>query len=371
MTQVKIPHVVITGGGTGGHITPALAVGEALLEAGAFVSFIGSPASFEAPVIKAAGYQFYPIQAGKLRRYWSWANVVDFGRVIVGFFQARRILARLKPDVIFAKGGYVCVPVVYAAAFLEIPIVAHESDVILGLANRLIFEKTQLVCTGFPVKSYPVSLRAKLRFTGNPVRSIFMSRRVMPESTLKKLKFSRLAPVVLFLGGSQGAHAINELVFNDLAESLDHYQIIHFTGVADVAAAEALKAKLPKRLAKAYQPFAYVEAELVALLRLADLVVCRSGANTLAELAVLGKAAVLIPLPSAASGHQLANARVFAAQDAAIILEEDRLTAAELTTAVTALLDDPERMKGLSRSIRLFASPKAAQIIAEHILGVI
>ncbi len=363
---MKQLNIVIVGGGTGGHITPALAVAE-VLRAKHHLSFIGSLGGPEAELIQSAKLPFYPIRAGKLRRYWSWQNFTDLLKTGIGFFQARTILARLKPDVVFAKGGYVSVPVVYAAAFLEIPIVAHESDVVMGLANRLTIDKAELVCTGFPVEVYPKTLRPKLRFTGNPVRSLFFQKPQSLPGVRKKLGFTPTKPIILAMGGSQGALGINQLLWDNLENNLKAFQLVHLTGADHLQRAQEYKACLPAKLQSAYYPISFSTEELPDWLRLADLVITRGSANVLAELALLGKATIIIPLPGSASNHQWANGQAFADKEAAIIIDQDHTQPAQLTAAITRLLKDRAERQRLSRAIRLFQSPEAPTLIAEVI----
>lgn len=361
--------IVVAGGGTGGHIMPAIAVAETLRQQGHEVFFIGSANGPEKSLVELEEIPFYGISAGKLRRYFSWENLTDAFRVVTGFFQARSILARLQPDVIFAKGGYVCVPVVYAAAFLEIPIVAHESDVVMGLANRLTVEKAALVCTGFPVKSYPRPLRSKLRFTGNPVRQIFTQRPDDRKALLKRYGLTAVKPVVLFMGGSQGARAINELVTDNLHDNLLHFQIIHLTGPAEQEAVLEKVGELPTAIQRSYKVYGFAGDELAELMAVSDIVVSRASATVLTELAALGKPSVLIPLPSAASDHQRANAKVFADKEAAVVLEQDELTSVKLTQVLVDLMADKEELRRLGRTIKFFYSADAAKLIAEAVVS--
>ncbi len=370
MNRSKQLRVVVAGGGTGGHITPALAVAESLKKLDCQVTFIGSLAEADSELVKGSGFTYHGIQAGKLRRYFSWQNVPDFFRVGIGFLQARSLLSRLKPDVVFTKGGYVSVPVAYAAAFLEIPVVAHESDVVMGLANRLVSTKAELVCTGFPVSDYLEPLRSKLRFTGNPIRELFSKRPSARSVTLHRLNFTPSLPVVLVMGSSQGALPINELLQGELEKNVAEWQIIHLTGPNHLEAAEAARELLPTHLAKHYRPFDFVGEELLDYLAIADLVVSRSSASSLAECAALGKAMILIPLPSAASDHQRLNAQIYAQHQAALVYEQDRLTPAKLHSVIADLLKSKEKRKELSRSIKQFSSPKAADLIAELVVAV-
>lgn len=368
--------IVVTGGGTGGHIMPALAVAEALQKAEWQVTFIGSQTGPEEDAAKQAGLRFIGIQAGKLRRYFDFRNLTDIFRVIIGFFQARAILAKLKPAAVFSKGGYVSVPVVYAAAFLEIPVVIHESDAVMGLANRLVADRADLICTGFPIdffdqyrhspqhNHYP-DQRTQLRFTGTPVRSIFLVKQSNHAELLQQFGFNGRRPVVLIMGGSQGAQPINRLIFDSLKNHLEHYQIIHLTGLFDISMARKQRMGLTATLQRRYQPFSYLTDELPAAMSLADVVITRASASVLAELALLGKPLIAIPLPNAAGDHQRTNAAVLSQKDAAIVLEQNELTPEKLVIQVTQLLKDKERRRQLHQAIQTFASPDAARIIAE------
>lgn len=358
-------HIVITGGGTGGHVAPALAVAEVLAAEGHQLHFIGSTQSAERTLVESYNIQFSAIQTGKLRRYFSFENFIDIFKVGIGFFQAFFILLGRKTDVVFAKGGYVTVPVVYAAKLLGIPVVIHESDAVMGLANKIIAAKATTICTGFPSV---IDGKVKTLFTGNPVRSIFSAQQPANEAVLKHLGFEAKIPVILFMGGSQGAHAINELVLAMLGEALESLQIIHLTGERDSSWAKKVKTHLPKELQQRYQPFGFVTEELPAYLSAADIVVSRASAGVIAELAALGKASILIPLPSAASDHQRANAKILAEKKAALVLEEQETDSHQLRKHIHELLKENKERKQLSDNIRSFYVSNAATMIAQAIV---
>lgn len=361
--------IAIVGGGTGGHITPALAVAQQLHKDHE-VWFVGSLHGPEGEIVRRHDYPFYGIAAGKLRRYVSFDNITDIFRVIVSFIQSFFLFLRKRPDVIFAKGGYVTVPAVYAANLLGIPVVAHESDVIMGLANRLVLGKAKIVCTGFPENVYPQPIRSKLRFTGNPVREIFRDRSIARLDVLRELEFSPRRPVVLVLGGSQGAQSINELIWQRLPDLLEKTQLIHLAGPNHYKKALSVKDHLEPKLQKRYQPFSFVGEELPAYMGAADIVVSRSSANVTAELTALRKPMILIPLPSAASDHQRANAQVYAKKQAAVVLEEIGLTSEQLIAAIADLLEDEGKQTELVKAVRQFDSPQAANLIAETVVTV-
>lgn len=358
--------IAVVGGGTGGHVAPALAVAEALRMAGHKVVFIGSATGPEKKIVGEHKLPFYGIQAGKLRRYFDLQNIVDAFRVLIGLWQAYWLLRHLQPAALFSKGGYVAVPVIYAADFLTIPIVAHESDAVMGLANRLATAKARRICTGFPVNNYPVRLQRRLRFTGNPVRQIFRRRFAIPK-LITKYGLNPKLPIVLVTGGSQGSQSINQLIFDLLNEGLRELQIIHLTGVNHLEAAEAVRNQLPKPLQKRYLIFDHVGESMAELLAMATIVISRAG-GAISELATMGKAVILIPLPTAASDHQRANATILKKARAAIVLEEGKLHGYKLLKQIRDLLDDKEQLQQLRHNITYFRSPKAAQLIAETVV---
>lgn len=361
--------IVIVGGGTGGHIMPALAVADSLREAEHEVHFLGSLHGLEATLVKAQGYPFHGISAGKLRRYADWRNLLDILKIKIGFFQSWRILSLLHPDVIFTKGGYVALPVVYAASLLHIPVVAHESDAKMGLANRLTARAASIICTGFPAENYPLKLQSKIRFTGNPVRAIFRSTLLSLSLLRKKYKFASGKPIVLFLGGSQGAHVLNRLVIKGLANSLRQWQIIHITGSTDFAWACAAAEDLSQVLEKDYHHYSFVDTELPDFMALADFVVTRSSANIVAELAALRKPVALIPLPSAANDHQRANAAILRRHKAALVWEESELNPAVLISRVNKILAAPLKRHSLACALSEFDRQNAVAEIVTAIEG--
>jgi UDP-N-acetylglucosamine--N-acetylmuramyl-(pentapeptide) pyrophosphoryl-undecaprenol N-acetylglucosamine transferase len=360
-------HIVITGGGTGGHVAPALAVAEVLQQQGHTLHFIGSTNSVERELVEHHKIQFSAIQTGKLRRYFSLENLVDFFRVGIGLSQAFFLLIKLKADVIFAKGGYVTVPVVYAAKLLNIPVVIHESDAVMGLANRLIAKQAVTICTGFPSVA-EAHTTAKTVFTGNPIRSVFIGKLPTIEQTRTHLGLEAKLPTALFMGGSQGAHAINQMVLAMLEAVLPKLQIIHLTGERDSGWATKVKQQLPEALRHRYHPFGFVRDELPAFISLADVVVSRASAGVINELAALGKPTILIPLPSAASDHQRANAKILSDKQAAIVLEEQEIDSHQLRNTIDAVLQNNTLQQQLVDNIRSFYISDAATMIADVIV---
>lgn len=308
-------HIILTGGGTAGHVTPNLALLPELRERGYSVEYIGSKTGIEHELITQAGVPYHAISSGKLRRYFSLKNFTDPFRVLAGFFQANKILKKQKPDVIFSKGGFVAVPVVLAAKMQKIPTIIHESDMTPGLANKLCIPSAQKICCNFPetVKYLPAD---KAVLSGSPIR-----KELMTGDRLAGLNFTGLSsdkPVLLIIGGSMGSVRVNTAIRSILPELLKSFQVIHLCGKGHLDESIHLTG---------YVQYEYIGAELKDLFALADVVVSRAGANAICELLALRKPNLLIPLSSAASrGDQILNARSFAGQGFSAVLEEEQIT---------------------------------------------
>ncbi|MBQ6834218.1 MAG: undecaprenyldiphospho-muramoylpentapeptide beta-N-acetylglucosaminyltransferase [Lachnospiraceae bacterium] len=307
--------IILTGGGTAGHVTPNLALLPELHRRGYSVQYIGSKTGIEKELITQAGVTYHEISSGKLRRYFSLQNFTDPFRVLAGFAQAKRLLQREKPDVVFSKGGFVAVPVVLAAKTLHIPTIIHESDMTPGLANKLCIPSARKVCCNFPeTLNYLPAEKAVL--TGSPIRCELMSG-----DRLSGLNFTGLSsgkPVLLIIGGSMGSVKVNTAVRSILPQLLETFQVIHLCGKGNLD--ESIK--FP-----GYVQYEYIGAELKDLFALADIVVSRAGANAICELLALHKPTLLIPLSAAASrGDQILNAKSFAKQGFSAMLEEEEIT---------------------------------------------
>lgn len=316
--------IVLTGGGTAGHVTPNLAILPHLQEKKCEVSYIGSYNGIERGLIEAAGIPYYGISSGKLRRYFDPKNFSDPFKVLKGFFEANRLLKTLKPDVVFSKGGFVAVPVVFAAKLRKIPCVIHESDITPGLANKLCIPMAEKICVNFPetMKYLP---EEKAVLTGTPIREeLFRGNRI---SGLDFCGFTANKPVIMIVGGSTGAAALNEAVRNLLPTLLRDYQIIHLCGKG--------KAAKEYENAAGYRQFEYISKEMKDLLAAADLVISRAGANSICELLALRKPHILVPLSAAASrGDQILNAESFEHQGFSYVLPEEELSNDRLLRAI-------------------------------------
>ncbi len=320
-------HIVLTGGGTAGHVTPNIALVPRLSDLGYQISYIGSLDGIERKLIEELNIPYYGIESGKLRRYFDWKNFSDPFRVLKGYVQARKLLKKLKPDLVFSKGGFVTVPVVIAAKHQHIPAVIHESDMTPGLANKLAIPAAVKVCCNFPetVEHLPAE---KAVLTGSPIRQELL--RGDAEKAMAFCGFSTRKPVILVMGGSLGAASVNESIRKILPSLLPDFQVIHLCG----------KDKLDSSLkqTEGYVQFEYIKDELADLFALADLIISRAGANAICEILALQKPNLLIPLPARASrGDQILNARSFERQKFSIVLEEDNITEKTLLSSIREL----------------------------------
>lgn len=320
-------HIVLTGGGTAGHVTPNIALIPALQEKGYQISYIGSYNGIEKKLIEELGIPYYGISSGKLRRYFDPKNFSDPFRVLKGFSEAKKLLKQLKPDVVFSKGGFVTVPVVIAAKRCKIPAIIHESDMTPGLANKLCIPSAAKICCNFPetVKSLPEN---KAVLTGTPIRQELMNGN--REAARAFCGFHEQKPVLMVIGGSLGAASVNENIRKILPELLKDFQVIHLCG----------KGKMDESLSNTpgYVQYEYIKQELPDLFALADIVISRAGANAICELHALHKPNLLIPLSAKASrGDQILNARSFERQGFSMVLEEEEITEETLLKTIKEL----------------------------------
>lgn len=333
--------IVLTGGGTAGHVTPNIALLPSLQAAGFEVHYIGSYDGIEKKLIEDMGIPYYGISSGKLRRYFDIKNFSDPFRVAKGLGEANRILKKIQPDVVFSKGGFVTVPVVLAAKKNKIPAIIHESDMTPGLANKLCIPSASKVCCNFK-ETFELLPEGKAVLTGTPIR-----RELFEGSAAKAAEFCGLSvdrPTILVIGGSSGSVAINNAIRENLDEILPDFQIIHLCGKGHLD--ESLKNK------KGYVQFEYISKELRDLFALTDLVISRAGANAICELLALKKPNILIPLSKAASrGDQILNAKSFKKNGFSYVIEEEELSKASLLNAIRDVSTHKEQyIKAMSES---------------------
>lgn len=322
--------IVFTGGGTAGHVTPNIALFPAVRAAGYEISYIGSYNGIEKDLIAKQGIVYYGISSGKFRRYFDVKNFSDPFKVMKGYFQAKKLLKKLRPDVVFSKGGFVSVPVVLAAKSCKIPCIIHESDITPGLANRLAIPSATKVCANFP-ETLAYLPKGKAVLTGTPIREeLYAGNKI---KGLDFCGFTANRPVLLVVGGSTGAAALNTAVRNLLPTLLQEFQVIHLCGKG--------KRDDSVKSTKGYVQYEYINEELKDLFAAADVIVSRAGANAICELLALRKPHILIPLSAAASrGDQILNAESFERQGFSYVLKEEELTNETLLFAIHEVFDN-------------------------------
>ena len=329
-------HIVLTGGGTAGHVTPNIALIPGLRERDYQISYIGSYNGIEKELIEKEGIPYYGISSGKLRRYIDLKNLSDPFRVVKGLNESGRLLKKLKPDVIFSKGGFVAVPVILAAGKLHIPVIAHESDMTPGLANKICIPYAAKICCNFPETRQNLP-EGKAVVTGSPLRKELMKGDAAAGRAFCGFDESR--PVLMITGGSLGSVIVNTHVRAILPALLQEFQIVHLCG----------KGNLDPALENTpgYRQYEYISRELPDLFAMADLIISRAGANSICEISALAKPNLLIPLSANASrGDQILNARSFEKQGFSMVMEEEEVNDDTLLAAVRKLYQNRQSYIG-------------------------
>lgn len=362
--------IVLTGGGTGGHLFPLIAVANKIREKigpEAEFLYIGSGAEMEKDIIGQEGIPTKFVLSGKMRRYFSFENFTDIFKIPIGFLQSLWILFRFMPDAIFSKGGYVAVPVVLAAWVYRIPILIHESDSIPGTANQFLAKFSNRVAVAYP-SAEQYFAKEKVALTGNPVRfQVTDGDSIMMRT---QLGFASSKKTLLILGGSQGSQIINDSIVKILPQLLHNFQIIHQTGERnfDEVVAEAGRQGI-KSGRDGYFATPFLNAnQLRDAFALSDLVVSRAGANFVAEIAANGKPAILIPLESSANNHQRMNAYELAKIGAALVLDESNLGQHLLLEKIEKVFSDDNLRGQMAEQIKTFYHPNAADTIANGVI---
>jgi len=357
--EKKLKKILLAGGGTAGSVSPLLAITDDLKSQSNDFKFlfVGTKNGIEKQIVKEAGISYRSIAAGKLRRYFSWQNFLDIFKIKIGFWQAFFIILKEKPDLVLSAGSFVAVPVVWAAWILRVPIIVHQQDVRPGLANKFMapFAKTITVTFEKSLQDYG----AKAIWTGNPIRFSISDFRFSKDESLKKFSLKKDLPVVFIVGGGTGAEGINKLVEDGLESLVTFCQIIHSTG----------KGKMINRRHENYHPYEFLNVEEVAsALSLADIIVSRAGLNFLTEISVMGKPAIIIPMPDS---HQEDNAALLLEKNAAVVLNQKILTADEFVVNIRELLKNEELKNTLSRNIKGLMKEGANAKIIELVLSVL
>ena len=367
--------IVITGGGTGGHVFPLVAF---VREARKFFEdlnflpvfyYLGPVNELTRKVFQREGVKIFSVFSGKIRRYLTFSSVflnfLDFFKILLGFFQSLFLLFFIWPKFIFSKGGFGSFPVCLAGKIYQRKIFLHESDSVLGLANRILAKFSKLVFVSFEeTKVVPPSKKV---FVGNIVRKKILEG----DKERAKEKFSLVGDkkIILILGGSQGAQRINERIFESINLFLENFELLHQVGPKNLAQAKALAEFLVKpELKKYYHPFGFLEEEdLADALCVSDLIISRAGAGAIFEIASVGKPSILIPLKESAQNHQLQNAYSFAKKGACIVIEEENFTSRFLFEITSTLLSDEKKLKEMVEAAKNFAPKNTLELILKEI----
>jgi len=369
--------ILFTGGGTAGHVFPIIAITKEIKkisEENFQFFYIGPKDEFSENLLSREGIIVKTILTGKIRRYFGFVsflqNLIDiFIKFPIGFLQSLFYIFIISPDLVFSKGGYGSVAVVFAGWLFFIPIFLHESDIIPGLANRLGSKLALEIFVSFPIEKTKYFPLQKMIFIGNPIRKEILEGQ--KEKAEKLFNLSGEKPIILILGGSQGSQRINDVLLVILPKLLEEFELIHQTGQKNFQEIEAeVKVILNEKLRRYYHPFPFLdEEELKQAYCAADLICGRAGAGTIFEIAAAGKPSILIPLPESAQNHQLENAYYYADKKACLVIEEINLTPHFFLERIRYLLSQPQKLKTMIQSAKFFAKPQAAKIIAEYIVN--
>jgi UDP-N-acetylglucosamine--N-acetylmuramyl-(pentapeptide) pyrophosphoryl-undecaprenol N-acetylglucosamine transferase len=363
--------IVLTGGGTGGHLFPLIAVAEKLKEKNPNVEFLflGPNGNLEEGIMASVGIPIKNVIAGKMRRYFSFRNVVDCFKIPIGIFQALWHLLWNMPDAIFSKGGYASLPVVLAGWLYRIPILIHESDANPGIANGILAKFAERVAVSYPqAEVYFPSKQVVM--TGTPLRSDIAQGD--PQAARQKFSLSESKKTIFIWGGSQGAKIINEKILDILPKLLKKYQVIHQSGEKNFEEVKRKVGELGIKIGReGYHLIPFVKEELKNILKISDLVISRAGSNSISEIAANGKPAIIIPIENSANNHQRMNAYMVAKAGGCLVLEENNLGENLLEDKIELIMNNEELRNKLAANIKIFYHPDAADKIAGGILGMI
>jgi len=347
----KKKKILLCGGGTAGSVTPLLAIYASLVESDFDFCWVGTRNGVEKSILNKENFKYYGIFSGKFRRYFSWKNLLDPFFIFYGFLQSFFVLIKEKPSVVIGAGSFVCVPVSWAAFFLRIPVIAHQQDLVPGLANKIIAPIAKIITTTFEKSLGDFGKKAV--WTGNPVRKNIKSSKTR-EIIFSKYSLKNSSKTILFIGGGTGANKINNFIWNNLEKLAQEYQVIHITG----------KGKGNKNIKDSnYRQFEFLAIEdLADVYKISDLVISRAGLGSLTELSFLEKPSILIPIKNS---HQEVNADIFKENEAAFVLDEDSLAYEALKTLIEKIfLNDVENLsKNMSRVMKDGADEKYKKLI--------
>lgn len=359
--------VLLSGGGTGGSVSPLLAIFDELKEKDYDFCWVGTEDGPEKSMVGKEGIEFFVIRSGKFRRYFSWRNFIDPFFVILGFFDSCKILKKCRPDIVMSAGGFVSVPLVWAAWLKRIPIITHQQDARPGLANKLMCHFSRVVTTAF--QSSVKDFCKKAIWIGNPVRRQFidLQEKNNREESLKKFNLKSDKPIIFVMGGGTGSIFLNILIVKSLQELTKNFQIIHITG-KDRGVRPPLEWKYDLH-AEDYHKFEFLDiSQIVDAYNVADIVVSRCGMGALTELSFLQKVSILIPIPSS---HQEDNARIFKDNEAALVLDQNYLDSHKFIKSINSIFYDQKKQEMLKKNIGKIIRRDAVREMEKIIIQII
>ena len=353
--------ILLTGGGTGGHIFPLIAVARELQKQKNSSLVLLGPCRDHREPFNELGIKSHHLITGKIRRYFSFRNFLDIALLGVGFLQSYWYLVWYMPDVVFSKGGYGAFPVVIVAWMFRIPVIAHESDSVVGLTNKTLARFTKIIITSFPT-TYSNIPSNKQKNIGNPVRAY------STHSAQNPLNLHKKHPLVFIMGGSQGAEQINNFVFDSLDLFLKKYEIVHQVGAKHIRKAREQHLEISPRIRKNYHCFAFLnEQEIADAYKQSKLIISRAGSGSIFEIAGAGKPSVLIPLALSAANHQRKNAQIYERLGACVVLEPNDVTIESFQKTIKNVMNNKSKRRNMGVAAKKFARPYAAKKIAHLI----
>jgi len=367
---MKKKTIFLVGADTGGHVVPVFAIAQELEKDPALEVFvIGVGSEIEKNFYsKLLHSKYLKITAGK-SQFGSISKIAAFFKSAVGLTQSKYLILRHHPSVVFLKGNYASIPLAFAARILRKPVITHESDAVLGKSNKVISRFAKKVFLSYPEEVYQEKIR-NAQFCGPILRQEFLSPKEKNNDDYKIFNFDKNLPTILVLGGSLGSRSINQATISILDKILPDCQIIHQTGKSDLKVANEARIRLEEKLRRHYFISSFLDQELFSALRIADIVVSRSGSGVF-EIAACGKAAILIPYPYAAADHQSKNAQYFASKSAAEVIEDKNLSPTVLYAAISKLLGSDKKRKDLARNLSRAIKFSGREIILDYIYKVI
>lgn len=362
--------IVYASGGSGGPVSPLLAIHEELREQypEGQELWIGSKKGAEAAMVSEYGIPFKAITTGKLRRYFSVHTFADPFKIILGFIQSFFILRKFRPDILLTAGSFIAVPVYWAARLLRVPVVVHQQDIEVGLANKLMDQGASLITVSYK-KSLDDFKDKNVVYTSNPVRKRFLN--CSAERGRAYTGLTQELPTILVMGGGQGATAINQLLLESIGDIIQEAQVIHITGAGKGIAGEFkdyYSSETRRLLDQRYRAYEFIHQEMCDVMASADIIICRAGISTLTEASVLHKAMIIIPIPQS---HQVANAEYYAKHNAAKYVSQEGLDAEGFKRAVLGLLGNEGDLRQYERNSGKMIDPRASRAYIRLIKEVI